>query len=192
MSNVHGLWDADKTPSESKPLDQQLKLRNTISGPGKRTQNQRAWMFTLNNYTKKEIDTLTQRKFTFMKKDVEISKYLFQEEIGDINGVPHLQGCVYFKNKVGLKCLKVLLYRAHWEPCDLWPKAMNYCSKKFTQNGETYRYGCRENRKKKPKKTAMELYDSWRQAVNEHMKDNVYWQHQIYLDKKNGGEYIDQ
>jgi len=50
------------------------------------------WVFTLNNYTETHIVSLREK----LKND----KYIFQEEVGEETGTPHLQGWVCFSKKV--------------------------------------------------------------------------------------------
>ncbi len=105
--------------------------RNTKSVPDKqKRQRSRAWCFTLNNYKENDIGTLTQ-------PNEKITKYLFQEEISK-TGTPHLQGCMYLKNPVGLMTMKQIHGRAHWEVSRNWNASLNYCGKEDTRNGEIY------------------------------------------------------
>ncbi len=173
MNNIHTLNDIKIKPAVSEPPDQLINQRNTNNGPGKNCQSKRAWRFTLNNYTKNEVNQLVSRKFLFQKQNIEIEKYLFQEEIGEKNGIPHLQGCLYFKNKVSFACLKALLPRANIAPCQYWHKCMNYCSKGFTRHGEVFRYGCRENRKKITKEVRGIYSTAWEEYKMRHIKAMV-------------------
>ncbi len=145
MNTVHTLSDLTTENKEGTRPTELQKERNTNRSVGFNCQRKSAWGFTLNNYTKKDINRLQSRKFTFQNWEMEIKKYIFQEEIGE-SGTLHLQGCVYFKNRVSGACLKALLPRAHWKPSQNWNALMNYCSKEFTRNGKIYRYGCVENR----------------------------------------------
>lgn len=87
------------------------------------TGRQRDWCFTINNYTDEDICSVA-----CMSED---AKYLVCGfEVGD-KGVPHMQGYVYFENKVSLKRLKEYNNRAHYER-RIAPKiadAANYCKK---------------------------------------------------------------
>lgn len=148
MTNIHTLKDLKQRESEREPESQSINGRNTKIGSPVTWQNKRPWAFTLNNYTKKDINQITSRKFTYQKRNIEITKYLFQEETGSEKGTKHIQGCVYFKGKVGFWCVKSLFPKANWKPANNWHALLNYCSKEFTRTGEIYRYGCKENRKK--------------------------------------------
>jgi len=62
-------------------------------------------VFTLNNYTPEEVESLK----------ICGSKYLiFGKEIGD-SGTPHLQGYMWFPTLKSLKQVKSINPRAHWE-----------------------------------------------------------------------------
>lgn len=82
----------------------------------------KAWCFTLNNYTKEEMETLE----TLFK---EHTKYIFGEEIGEECGTPHLQG--YIECKV--KCRpseKFQNKRIHWAKAKAKKDSnVEYCSK---------------------------------------------------------------
>lgn len=81
----------------------------------------RRWVFTLNNYTKEDIDTFDQR---FLG-----AKYIFGKEVGE-SGTPHLQGYVNFPNAVSLESLRKRLPRAHFEIArGSEIENINYCSK---------------------------------------------------------------
>jgi len=92
------------------------------------------WCFTWNNYIEDEIETL-ETVFQSVCK-----KYVFQKEIGEKNGVPHLQGSIWLKKKM------------RWSEFDLnnkiiWSKMRNeiasakYCQKSSTSVGEPYLWG---------------------------------------------------
>lgn len=88
------------------------------------------WFFTWNNYKPEDINRLIE---LFGSK---VSKYIFQEEKG-YNGTQHLQGCIelIFKGRpIELFGIKEI----HWEKCANWEKAIKYCSKKETRNGNVF------------------------------------------------------
>ncbi len=92
----------------------------------------RRWVFTLNNYTKKDIDTLNTA-FQAWK-----CSYVYQEEIGEAE-TPHLQGCFSFRNAKKFSTIKkVLSDRIHLEKCKSWKQSIAYCHKEDTKNGEIY------------------------------------------------------
>lgn len=88
----------------------------------------RNWCFTLNNYTREEINTLAS----------ENTAYVFQEEKGEDTGTPHLQGLIKFKLKKSLKQMKALNKRAHWSISKNIIASENYCCKVETRNGMVY------------------------------------------------------
>ena len=62
----------------------------------------RTWCFTLNNYKDEDRVSLSHNKW----ENIEINKYVFQEEIGKKNNTPHLQGVVQFVSQVSFTTLK--------------------------------------------------------------------------------------
>lgn len=65
----------------------------------------RAWVFTLNNYSLQDEKALQQCKYQYIS---------YGREVG-ASGTPHLQGYIYFKAAVRFSALKKLLKYAHWE-----------------------------------------------------------------------------
>lgn len=106
---------------------------NTKRPPtGKKPEQARTWFFTWNNYS--DCDIVTLRDWL---ENQEKLLYVFQEEKGE-NGTIHLQGC--FKKNTGIRfcTLKKEFPEVHWEKCKNWDKAILYCSKEETRNGEIY------------------------------------------------------
>lgn len=105
-------------------------VRSVISETLGNTKESRSrnWCFTLNNYSREEIDAITK----FSK-----CKYLFQEETGE-SGTPHLQGTLQFKDAKTLSKLKKLLPRGHLEVCKDLKGALIYCCKEDSRTGEIY------------------------------------------------------
>lgn len=100
------------------------------TGAGNTRIRSRAWVFTLNNPEKYDftVGTVQEGLDTFGAE-----RYLFQLEEGE-EGTPHFQGVVYFKNPLELKSLKPILGRkVHWERCNHWPKAVEYCQKQASR-----------------------------------------------------------
>ncbi len=140
--------------------------RNTKVVPGKvRRQRSRTWCFTLNNYTKEDIDTLAQ-------PNLKIVKYIFQEEISK-TGTEHLQGVICLKNPMGLSALKKIHGRAHWEISRNWNASMNYCSKNESRIGRLWKKGCAENRDVKPKLSWKEILESRKRFLAEETLKNL-------------------
>lgn len=86
------------------------------------------WCFTLNNYTKSDIDELCSK--------LSDCEYVFQEETGE-SGTPHLQGYVNFPSKVrpkGMFSNKGI----HWEKSRCWESSIAYCCKEETRTGKIF------------------------------------------------------
>lgn len=91
------------------------------------------WVFTLNNYAEGEIP-LYQRDtaFKWVSKWVHpnLAYIGFGREVASSTGTPHLQGMVVFTRSVGIRTLKKLNERAHWQPMrGTFDEAQKYCSK---------------------------------------------------------------
>ena len=85
------------------------------------------WVFTLNNYTKKDIDDIITNS--------SIDTYIFQEETGT-NNTPHLQGYIKFLKKTRPK--KLFSPKIHWEKCRNVKASIAYCQKKETRTGDVF------------------------------------------------------
>ncbi len=109
-------------------------LGNTNIVPMNPPQKSRNWFFTLNNHTKKEVDTIYDEIFK-----LNCMKFIFQEEKGK-DGTKHLQGTIAYKNAVSFNTMKRLSPRAHWEKVKNLKNAMAYCCKEETRYGKVYRY----------------------------------------------------
>lgn len=123
------------------------KKRGKFGNTRSQTSPARYWCFTLNNYTKKDIENLLK-----IEKDL-VPRYVFQEETGapeEVNaGTPHLQGFIDFgkgkKNRPINLFFKYLKHkRTHWEKTRNVEKSIEYCQKEYTRTGETYRRGVPE------------------------------------------------
>lgn len=80
----------------------------------------RAWCFTINNYTQKDLDTIQSLNAQYI---------IAGREVG-ASGTPHVQGYVYFNNAKSLKAVSKLLQRAHLSVAYGSPSDnFNYCSK---------------------------------------------------------------
>lgn len=78
----------------------------------------KTWVYTWNNYTEENIETL---------KLLEVNRHRCCKELSSTN-TPHLQGFITFSRNYSLKQLKKLFNDVHWEPA-LCKDAMNYCIK---------------------------------------------------------------
>ena len=97
---------------------------NTKTPPRKKYKHNRSrsWVYTLNNYTEDEIKAVN-------KLVSESQRYCFGFEKG-LNGTPHIQGYVQFKNQRRFTALQKALPRAHWERAKGTPDENHkYCSK---------------------------------------------------------------
>ncbi len=111
------------------------ELGNTIIVSKDTSSRHRNWFFTLNNYTRKDINTI------FDEREKEnCNKYCFQEEKGK-SGTPHLQGVISYVNAVSFNRMKNLLPRANWKVAKNLKKALAYCCKEDTRNGKTWANG---------------------------------------------------
>ena len=92
------------------------------------------WVFTLNNYKPEELPFVGEQNGSsdwdnVQWKNTKIIYIGFGFEKGD-KGTPHLQGLVVFHRPVGLKSLKALNSRAHWEEMrGSFDEAKLYCQK---------------------------------------------------------------
>lgn len=91
------------------------------------------WVFTLNNYHANEIPmefiSEPYSHYGLLWDNPHIGYVGCGKEVAS-TGTPHLQGLVVFKRSVGLKSLKKLNERAHWQPMrGTFEEAYRYCSK---------------------------------------------------------------
>ena len=100
------------------------------SGNTKQISPSKYWCLTLNNYTKEDIIILRECN--------SVSKLVFQEEIGDECGTPHLQGFVEFTSRV--RPLNKIIFNVppHWEKKKgTIAQNVEYCSKEDTRKPGT-------------------------------------------------------
>lgn len=110
------------------------EVGNTKTSPPLKKQVNKAknWFFTFNNYTPEDIVLIVP---TF---DKYCEKYLFQEEVGEECGTPHLQGGIWLKEKMRPTELK-LSKKINWRLMKKELETMIYCSKEKTRNGAIYK-----------------------------------------------------
>lgn len=98
------------------------------------------WCFTWNNY---HIDT---EKRNVRRHNIAMLErclgelcymYCFQEEEGEINHTPHLQGVISLHKRARWSEFG-LPKDIHWEKCKHVPAAYEYCSKEYTRTGEIF------------------------------------------------------
>lgn len=115
------------------------------------------YAFTYNNYIETEIPILEHLL------DLYCTHYLFQQEVGEKTGTPHLQGAIWLKDKMRI----TELYKLDPLLKKLWLKKMNsevgcirYCQKEQTSTGDkVYKKGDFTKIIKKNKKFIEETYD---------------------------------
>lgn len=94
-----------------------------------------AWkhhFFTLNNYTLDDVIELIEHC-----EHPDVDKYIFQEEIGEENGTPHLQGYISYHKKQRWSKYN-LTHRIQWFKCRSPDDAIKYCSKAETHFGARF------------------------------------------------------
>lgn len=133
------------------------------------------WCFTLNNWTDDDKDEILAVCSNSSKK------YVFQSEIGENGGTPHLQGYIEFNSKVRPMNL-FKNKKIHWEKTKWVNASIKYCSKDSTYTGQRWT----NIRMEKPLKIINDLKD-WQSGIidlisNEPDDRSIYW----YWDE-NGG-----
>lgn len=96
----------------------------TTGGNTKLTGRSRKWVFTLNNPTQNDIDTIN----TIFSKE----KYVYQKERGE-QGTEHLQGYIELTNARTFASMKKSLPTAHIEICKNSKASILYCQKEETR-----------------------------------------------------------
>jgi len=96
------------------------------------TSKYRGWCFTLNNYNQVDEDHIQST----IKQQARYIVY--GREIGPDNGVPHLQGYIYFENQRQRKAVARLLPKAYLTPANgTAQESRDYC----TKDGDYFEYG---------------------------------------------------
>ena len=136
------------------------------SGNTKQISPAKNWCFTLNNYTKDDIEYIIGVDSSI------VPRYVFQEEVGT-SGTRHLQGFVSFSSKKRPKSVFTKI-NPHWEVCRNVKASIAYCMKQDTQNGQLFTRGV-----ERPFKLDIELYD-WQKdirdiVIKEPDDRTIYW-----------------
>lgn len=105
---------------------------NTEASGNTNTYRSRCFFFTLNNPTEAELSQIRNTSNTAI-----VDQLVGQMELG-ANGTPHAQFCIKYHNPRFFHNVKEDWPRAHIERCRNWLKAVQYCSKNETRNGETW------------------------------------------------------
>ncbi len=111
----------------------------------------RCWSLTINNPTKEDV---TQLHMVF-----EIcADFACQEEIGEKNGTPHIQGYIYFRHDKSESVVRKLIPRGHWEKARKAVALKRYCTKAKTQHGRIWIKNIVSNRILNPGKPTEEQF----------------------------------
>ena len=128
MSQQSLIFNFDDDTDEGSDTDKENTAPAQTSVGNSRHRN---WVFTLNNYTRQELEKLREvfcpgGPFTYVA---------FQGEIGE-NGTKHLQGVICRKNPGNLQALRSKVSnRAHFEVMrGTIEQAVTYCSKEDTRD----------------------------------------------------------
>lgn len=142
---------------------------NPLHPPKKQVSQLLHWCFTWNNYQQKDIETL-ETLFKFLGH-----KYCFQEECGNLEGTPHLQGVVSLKKKMRWTEFG-LPPQIHWEKTKSLTNAYIYCSKEETRVGKCFTFNYKVRAKLK---LITPEYDWQLELINlidtEPNERHVYW-----------------
>nr|WAE43157.1 MAG: replication associated protein [Cressdnaviricota sp.] len=115
----------------SAPVVPEVPEGGNTKTPSGRVNAAKNWCFTLNNYTEEDIESL---------RNCGAKKYVFQEEVGEECGTPHLQGHMEFETKIRWSSLK-LTKKISWRVCRDVAGSRKYCQKKETRAGRVFRKG---------------------------------------------------
>lgn len=168
MDRAHSL---KRKPKVSKLSQTQLNslLGNTRS---------RSFFFTFNGYTEEE---LSKMRTWLEQKD----KFVMQQEKGE-SGNLHLQGVVYHKSQMTFNSLKKMFPKVHWDRCKNLQKAVEYCSKIDTRDGQLWVKGFTLRRPVPDPLQGKELYP-WQEELNNKLSAEpddrtILW----YIDEEGG------
>lgn len=121
----------------SKKMETLETSKTTIKGAKgntkKRPNQLMSWFFTLNNYTLKDIESMK------LKFDEICERYVFEEEIGTKNEVPHLQGVIFLKSPMRWSEFN-LTDRIKWLKTKDKEASIKYCQKDFHYEGRNIYY----------------------------------------------------
>lgn len=86
----------------------------------------RGWFMTWNNPPDTADTAITSM----------CDQYVFQHEVGDKEGTPHVQGFLHFKEARKWHQVRTMFPGAYLRACKNWQGAMKYCSKQRTRIGD--------------------------------------------------------
>lgn len=105
------------------PFPTPINIENSVNSTKNNTKKCRKYVFTINNWSKEELDTITQ---TLSNKNY---RYIIGKEIGE-NKTPHLQGYLEANNAISFNVIKKIMPRAHIETAKgSTEQNFKYCSK---------------------------------------------------------------
>lgn len=100
------------------------------------TKQARRWLFTLNNFTTEEVDSINS-----WHQDGRVKFLIYQHESG-ANSTPHLQGYIVGNGPLRLRAVRSLLARGHWEAArGTHMQCVEYCSKGETRVDGPWQFG---------------------------------------------------
>lgn len=134
----------------------------------------RNWFLTWNNYDAESIGVLLNL--------AQVKSYCIQEEVGEEEGTPHLQGVMTFNTNVRWSALSNACdKKCRWATCKNLAAARNYCSKVKTRAGKQWLKGFRipNNVSVIDPMDGKVLYD-WQQEIIQMISEKahdrkVYW-----------------
>lgn len=134
---------------------------NTKTGPAPRDAPRYNWCFTINNYDEFDIADLLSHLGS-----IGSTKYVFQEEIGEKEGTPHLQGCFNCRPKKRFKTLKKILgNKIHLEVMRKpFAASIRYCTKSKSKKEDGRRWSQGLNLDEEPLKL-IEEFRPWQKEI---------------------------
>lgn len=145
---------------------------NTKTPPPSQPTQCKHWCFTLNNYSRKDIELLetTFKHLCYM--------YCFQEEMGE-QGTPHLQGVISLIKRARWSEFG-LMKEIHWSKTRMLTQSYLYCSKEETRHGDIFTFNYKVANKKKLKLLDEINFTPWQKQIIEIIKEEpddraVHW-----------------
>lgn len=100
---------------------------NTRTSP----KRSRAWLLVWNNYSEEEL------QWTAQWAQINCSQYALNQEIGEKEGTPHIQGALYLKNARTFDQMKNIFPKCHLQEARNWKNVKKYSSKSDTRKEGT-------------------------------------------------------
>lgn len=125
------LATGTKKKKKRKTTDSVEEPEPFAAEPSKKSKGERAWCFTLNNYTAEECAAIAT---------ISSANYIvYGKEVAPTTGTPHLQGFIYFRDQKTLSAVKKILPRCHLSVKSEWSSfqaAAGYCKKGNTPDDQ--------------------------------------------------------